>query len=149
MPDPITELLSDLRRLVLEMEKSQNQKNRDQQDKDKEERPLEGQILTQEPGTILDSKLRNAIVYAPDHTRIGGVNDLLISTNGRVEGIVVGVGAEKNVALKFERFEVTPQPDGRARVMLRATKGELQNAPNFKFKQTEEQNVAYHHRSAI
>jgi PRC-barrel domain len=141
MIDPITGLLGDLRRLVLEMEKSQKQKNSDQQDKDKEERPLEGQILTQEPGTILDSKLRNAIVYAPDHTRIGGVNDLLISTNGRVEGIVVGVvGAEKNVALKFERFEVTPQPDGRARVMLSATMGELQNAPNFKFKQTEEQN---------
>jgi PRC-barrel domain len=141
MIDPITGLLGDLRRLVLAMEKSQKQKNSDQQDKDKKERPLEGQILTQEPGTILDSKLRNAIVYAPDDTRIGGVNDLLISTNGRVEGIVVGVvGAEKNVALKFERFEVMPQPDGRARVMLRATKGELQNAPNFKFKQTEEQN---------
>jgi PRC-barrel domain len=141
MIDPITVLLGDLRRLVLEMEKSQKQKNGDQQDKDKEERPLEGQILRQEPGTILDSKLRNAIVYASDQTRIGGVNDLLISTNGRVEGIVVGVvGAEKNVALKFERFEVTPRPDGGARVMLRATKGELQNAPNFKFKQTEEQN---------
>jgi PRC-barrel domain len=136
MPDPITGLFGDLRRLVLELEKSQKQKN-DQQDKDKE-RPLEGQILTQEPGTILDSKLRNAIVYAPDHTSIGNVNDLLISTHGRVEGIVVGVvGAEKNVALKFERFEVTPQPDGRARVILRATKGELQNAPSFEFKQTQ------------
>src|SRR5918996_166655 len=62
MPDPITGLVGDLRRLVLEIEKSQKQG--DEEEKDKTEgRPLEGQIRTLAPDTILASKLRNAIVY--------------------------------------------------------------------------------------
>jgi hypothetical protein len=102
-------------------------------------RQAEGQIRTQEADTVLASKLRNVSVYAPDETRIGDINDLVIKADGKIDGVVVGVGGflgigEKNVALKFERFKVTPEPDGRARVLLTATKDELRAAPDFKSK---------------
>ena len=139
--DQVTELVADLRRLVLEIEKSQKEKKKgDQQDKAKKEaRPIEGQIRAREPDMVLASKVTNAVVYAPDETEIGDVNDLIIKADGKVEGVVVGVnGGKKSVALKLERFKVTPQPDGRARLVLSAKKEELQQAPGFKFEQTRE-----------
>jgi hypothetical protein len=139
--DQVTELVADLRRLVLEIEKSQKEKKKgDQQDKDKKEaRPIEGQIRAREPDMVLASKLKNAVVYAPDETEIGDVNDLIIKADGKVEGVVVAVnGGEKNVALKLERFKVTPEPDGRARLVLSAKMEELQQAPGFNFKAMEE-----------
>jgi hypothetical protein len=140
MTDPITGLVGGLHRLVLEVEKSHKQRQGDQQDKDKDEdRLLEGQIRAREPDTVLASKLKNAIVYSPDESKIGDISDLLIKANGKIEGIVIRVdGGEKNVALKWERFKVTPEPDGDARVILAATKEELQDAPHFELKHNQE-----------
>jgi hypothetical protein len=60
---------------------------------------------------------------------------MIVTTDRRVEGIVIClVGGEKTVALKWDRFKVTPEPDGRARVILAATKEELQDAPHFALK---------------
>src|SRR5919108_1096649 len=129
MAQQLTSLIEDLRRLVLELEKS----SKSAQDDDKKEiRLLEGQIQTREPDTVLASKLRNAAVYSPDETRIGDVADLLIKPDGKVEGVVVGV-EDKNVALKLERFQLKPEPDGQARIILGAHKEELQEAPGFSF----------------
>jgi hypothetical protein len=129
MAQQLTSLIEDLRRLVLELEKS----SKSAQDDDKKEiRLLEGQIQTREPDTVLASKLRNAAVYSPDETRIGDVADLLIKPDGKVEGVVVGV-EDKNVALKLERFQLKPEPDGQARIILGAKKEELQEAPGFSF----------------
>jgi hypothetical protein len=102
----------------------------------------QAQIRTQEPDTVLASKLRNASVYAPDESRVGDINDLIIKMDGKVDGVVVGVGGflgigEKNVALKLDRFKVTPEPDGRVRVVLTATKDELRALPDFKSKDDE------------
>ena len=93
----------------------------------------------QGPDTVLASRLRNALVYSPDQQRIGDINDLIIKTDGTVEGVVVGVGGflgigEKNVALKMDRFKVATDPDGRARITLSATFDELKGAPDFKSK---------------
>jgi hypothetical protein len=106
----------------------------------KEARPVEGQIQPREPEAILVSNLWNATVYGPNEERIGDVNDLLIKPDGKIEGVVVGVGGflgvgEKNVALKLDRFKVTPEPDGRARIIVTAKKEELQEAPEFKSSQ--------------
>jgi hypothetical protein len=132
MAQQLTALIEDLRRLVLEIEKSQ--KDGGQQDK-KKIRILEGQIRTRDPDTVLASKLKNAAVYSPDESRIGDVHDLIIKADGRVEGVVVGVaGGEKDVALKLERFEVTPEPNGSARIVFSAEKEELdglEETPSF------------------
>jgi hypothetical protein len=100
-------------------------------------RAIEGQIQTREPESVLVSNLWNATVYGPDEQRIGDVNDLIIKPDGKIEGVVVGVGGflgvgEKNVALKLDRFKVTPEPDGRARITVSAKKEELDQAPEFK-----------------
>jgi hypothetical protein len=141
MADQITELVADLRRLVLEIERSQQDKKKGNgQEKEKKEVRLEGQILAREPDMILVSKLKNAGVYAPDETKIGDVSDLIIKPDGKVEGVIVGVnGGEKNVALKTERFKLTPEPDGRARIVIGVQKEELQQAPSFTFKPRQEQ----------
>jgi hypothetical protein len=130
MAQQLTSLIEDLRRLVLEIEKSS--KGNAQDEEKKEIRLLEGQIQARDPDTVLASKLRNAAVYSPDEARIGDVNDLLIKPDGKVEGVVVSV-EDKNVALKLERFQLKPEPDGQARIILGAKKEELQEAPGFSF----------------
>jgi hypothetical protein len=79
------------------------------------------------------------VVYSPDDTRLGEVNDLTMTTRGGSKASSSALTAQKNVALKLERFKVTPGPDGRARVMLSAEKEELERAPDFKFKERYEQ----------
>jgi hypothetical protein len=123
MTDQLRSLLDDLHALVQLLN---NQKPK------KGAQPVEGQILARGPDTVLASKLKNASVTSPDEKRIGEVNDLIIKADGTVAGLVIGVGGDKNIALKFERFKLTPEPDGRARIMLSANKEELQQAADFK-----------------
>jgi hypothetical protein len=92
---------------------------------------LEGQIRTRDPDTVLASKLKNAIVASPDEKKIGEAADLIINADGNVAGLVIGIGGGKNIALKLERLKLTPEPDGRARFMLSATKEELEQARAF------------------
>lgn len=130
----LTALLSYLAVLVQKLEEATEYvKEKDRTQKGNAAgRRLEGQILARELDMVLGSKLTCAIVSSPDGNRIGDVNDLIIKTNGTVVGVVVGVDGDKNIAVELERFEVTPRPDGGARVMLHANKEQLQQAPAFK-----------------
>lgn len=130
MTERITSLLSDLARLVRELDGPV--KTAALKGKTKEVRLLEGQIVTREPETVLASKLTKAIVSSADGKRIGEVSDLIIKADGQVSGVVIGVGDSKRIALKVERFKVTPEPDGGAHIMLGAKMEELQQAPDFK-----------------
>jgi sporulation protein YlmC with PRC-barrel domain len=99
-----------------------------------------GTIQAREPDMVLVSNLWNASVYGADEQRIGDINDIIIKSDGKIEGVVVGVGGflglgEKNVALKLDRFKVMPEQDGRARIVVSAKREELQEAPEFKAKQ--------------
>jgi hypothetical protein len=123
MSDQITSLLSDLQDLLQVLNQSRDKK---------EVEPIEGQIRTRGPDTVLASNLKNAIVSSPDEERIGKVNDLIIKADGNVAGVVISVGDDKHIALKLERFELTPQPDGSVHIMLSAKREELQQAPDFK-----------------
>ena len=92
-------------------------------------------IPAKEPDMVLVSNLWNASVYGPDEQRIGDINDIIIKSDGKIEG-VVGVGGflglgEKNVALRMDQFKVMPEADGRARINVSATEDELRNAPEF------------------
>jgi hypothetical protein len=123
MSDQITSLLSDLQDLLQVLNPAKDKK---------EVQPIEGQIPTRGPNTVLASNLKNAIVSSPDEERIGKVNDLIIKADGNVAGLVISVGDDKNIALKLERFELTPQPDGSVHITLSAKREELQQAPDFK-----------------
>jgi sporulation protein YlmC with PRC-barrel domain len=93
-------------------------------------------IPAKEQDMVLVSNLWNANVYGPDEQRIGDINDIIIKSDGKIEGVVVGVGGflglgEKNVALRMDQFKVMPEADGRARINVNATVDELRSAPEF------------------
>jgi sporulation protein YlmC with PRC-barrel domain len=118
--------------------------------------PVPGQILVQDANTILAKDLIGQTVYAPDKAKIGSISDLILSKDAKaVEGFVIGVGGflgigEKSVALKMDRLDMTPNPQGDGLVlMMGANKEELKNAPTFKSKKERdaEKQAAEHPRN--
>jgi sporulation protein YlmC with PRC-barrel domain len=100
--------------------------------------PVEGQIILQDKATFLASAIIGGSVYSPSNESVGDVNDLVIKPTGEIEAIVVGVGGfvgigEKNVAIALDRFTIEPTEDlASTKLILNATKEELQAAPAFK-----------------
>jgi hypothetical protein len=100
--------------------------------------PVPGQILVQEESTILSKDLIGQSVFAADKTKIGSISDLILSKDGKnVEGFVIGVGGflgigEKSVALKLDRLQISPDPEGGVRLLMEIKKEELTSAPTFK-----------------
>src|SRR3954451_12440600 len=67
---------------------------------------------------------------------IGEVSDLVVTEDGRVEAIVVGVGGflgigEKPVALAWESIKLTEQ-DGARVILVSATREQLEGMPTYK-----------------
>lgn len=87
----------------------------------------------------MSSDLTDAVVYASkanDAERIGEINDLIISKDGNIDQVVIGVGGflgmgEKNVAVGFSQLEVTADNNGSVYVVLPMSKDQLKNAPAF------------------
>ena len=102
--------------------------------------PVSGQIMTQDANTVLAKDFIGLAVYSPDKLKIGTINDLILSKDGKtVEGFVIGVGGflgigEKNVALKMDRLQISNTPEGAVQLTMDAKKEELTNAPSFKSK---------------
>ena len=100
--------------------------------------PVEGQIILQDKATFLASAIIGGSVYSPSDESVGDVNDLVIKPTGEIEAVVVGVGGfigigEKDVAIALNRFTMEPTEDlGSTKLVLNATKEELQAAPAFK-----------------
>jgi len=101
-------------------------------------KPVEGQIIVQDMTTLLASNLMGATVYSPKDEVVGDVNDIIMTPQGQVQGMVVGVGGflgmgEKDVALMMDKFTITPSDDGSAsKLVLNATADDLKAAPAFK-----------------
>ena len=102
--------------------------------------PVAGQIMTQDSNSLLARDFIGLAVYSPDKLKIGTINDLILSKDGKaVEGFVIGVGGflgigEKSVALKMDRLQISNTPDGAVQLTMDAKKEELANAPSFKSK---------------
>ncbi len=100
--------------------------------------PVEGQIILQDKATFLASAIIGGSVYSPSNESVGDVNDLVIKPTGEIEAVVVGVGGfvgigEKNVAIALNRFTMEPTEDlASTKLVLNATKEELEAAPAFK-----------------
>ncbi|ACA16141.1 PRC-barrel domain protein [Methylobacterium sp. 4-46] len=59
------------------------------------------------PGAMRASKIRGVGVVGQDHVRVGKIEDLLVTEDGRVRAVVIGVGGflglgEKKVAVPFD-----------------------------------------------
>ena len=67
---------------------------------------------------------------------IGEVSDLVVTDDGRVDAIVVGVGGflgigEKRVALAWDSIKLTEQDGGRV-ILVSATREQLEGMPTYK-----------------
>ena len=100
--------------------------------------PVEGQIYEQSMDSFLASTLLGANVLSTEGEDVGEVNDVILSADGSVEGVVVGVGGflglgEKDVAVEFDAIEVQQDADTNAlSFVLDATEEELDAAPEFR-----------------
>ncbi|MEZ5778183.1 MAG: PRC-barrel domain-containing protein [Paracoccaceae bacterium] len=100
--------------------------------------PVEGQIVLQSEDTILADNLIGSRVYSDTGETVGDINDLIINLDGSVEGVVIGVGGflglgEKDVAVKMASLSLNTDPEyGNIRLMLSATREDLEAAPAFK-----------------
>lgn len=106
------------------------------QDSQEQTKPVEGQITVQEDGTVLADDLIGASVYNGSDENVGDINDLIISLDGNVEGVVIGVGGflgigEKLVAVEMSSLELVNDEDGSPRLVSSATKADLEAAPEF------------------
>lgn len=101
------------------------------------EQPVEGQILEQGPDQVMAETLLGATVASPEGETIGDVTDMVLSSEGQVEGVVVGVGGflgigEREVAMEFSQIEVVRDEAGEVTFVLNATREEIENAPEFR-----------------
>jgi sporulation protein YlmC with PRC-barrel domain len=109
--------------------------------------PVEGQIFTQSPDTFLASTLMDGSVINPSGEEIGDVNDLVMTSEGMIEGVVIGVGGwlgigQKDVAIEMGRIEITQDEDGDLAFQLNATREELEAAPEFQTQEDQEAEAA-------
>ena len=111
--------------------------------------PMDGAKFISSQGTDqwVFSKFKGTDVLGPDDAHIGDVNDLLFDKNGKILGMVVGVGGflgigEKSVAIDMGAFQAVPASTGTTggssdptsvKLKVTWTKEQLQNAPDFQY----------------
>ncbi len=85
---------------------------------------------------LFANELERADVITGDGKDIGKVQDVLISADGQVRALIVEVGGmlglgEKQVAVRYDRFERDVNDEGMLRLKLQVTEHELREAPRF------------------
>ena len=102
------------------------------------------------------SKFKGTDVLGPDNAHIGNVNDVLFEKNGKIVGLIVGVGGflgigEKNVAIVMSAFQPVPADTAtvggggggaasssssdptNVKLKVSWTKDQLKSAPDFQY----------------
>lgn len=97
---------------------------------------VDGTIVMQDEDSILTSELIDATVYGATGEKIGEIDDAIVSLDGTVEGVVIGVGGflgigEKHVAVEMQQFSVRMDEDGDPQLILDTTREALEAAPDF------------------
>jgi sporulation protein YlmC with PRC-barrel domain len=124
--------------------------------------PLDGAKFIPAQGTDqwVFSKFKGTDVIGPDNAQVGSVNDMLFDKNGKIVGLIVGVGGflgigEKSVAIDMSAFQAVPADTGSAttgaggaagggamsgsndptavKLKVSWTKDQLKNAPDFQY----------------
>ncbi len=110
-------------------------------------------IAAQSSDQWVFSKFKGSDVIGPNNETIGSVSDMLFDKDGKILGIVVGVGGflgigQKNVAIDMGAFQPVPVPASSStqapvtsnsndptnvRLKVAWTKDELQKAPDFQY----------------
>ena len=113
-------------------------------------------ISSQSTDQWVFSKFKGTDVLGPDNAQVGDVNDVLFDKNGKIIGLIVGVGGflgigEKSVAIDMSAFQAVPASTGSAttgaggagaggiddptnvKLKVSWTKEQLKNAPDFAY----------------
>jgi hypothetical protein len=112
-------------------------------------------IPTQSTDQWVFSRFKGTSVLGPDDAKVGDVNDMLFDRNGKILGLIVGVGGflgigEKSVAIDMSAFKVVPADTGttsgaggpavmriddptNVKLKVTWTKDQLKNAPDFQY----------------
>jgi hypothetical protein len=99
----------------------------------------DAKVITQQGANqFLASKFKGTDVVGNDNKKIGDVNDVLFSRDGKVEAYVIGVGGflgigQKDIALAPSAFEVV-MDNNEMKLKLAMTKDQLQQHAEFKAK---------------
>jgi len=98
--------------------------------------PAEKFLSKQEEGEVLASKMIGSTVYGPGDENLGDINDLIVAKDGGIHAVVIGVGGflgigEKNVAVAFSEIQPSTDADGNLKLVLQASKEELDSAPEY------------------
>lgn len=98
--------------------------------------PVEGQMFRQDENTFLASTILDATIINVSGENVGDVNDLVVTSDGTVTGVVVGVGGflglgEKDVAIEMDRIDIRFDDDGDLQFSINETEEALENAPEF------------------
>jgi sporulation protein YlmC with PRC-barrel domain len=97
-----------------------------------------GELMTNVPvGSLTVTDWYKQSVYDPTNTKIGQIMDVLVSPDGKVDTLIVGVGGflgagEKDVAVSFSTVQKTVK-DNKVYLTMNTTKDALKSAPGFRY----------------
>jgi len=85
---------------------------------------------------MMASNLIGSKVYSNNNENVGDINDIIIGNDGRVQGVVIGVGGflglgEKDVLLPLDRIQFSRDNNNNNRMIIADSKADLENAPAF------------------
>ena len=94
-------------------------------------------ILTSIPAGVTVTDWYKQNVYAPSDSKIGEIMDVLVSQDGKVTALIVGVGGflgagEKDVAVPLNAVKHT-EKNSKVYLTMDTTKDALKAAPGFKY----------------
>jgi sporulation protein YlmC with PRC-barrel domain len=97
------------------------------------------QIMTSVPSdSVTVTHWYKQNVYDPSDNKIGEIMDVLVERDGKVTGLVVGVGGflgmgEKDVVVPFNAVRVTSKDNNKWYLVMNSTKDALKSAKGFKY----------------
>jgi sporulation protein YlmC with PRC-barrel domain len=95
------------------------------------------QMLATLPAGVTVTDWYKQSVYDPSDSKIGEIMDVLVSPDGHISTLIVGVGGflgagEKDVAVPFGAVKHT-EKNSKIYLTMDTTKDALKNAPGFKY----------------
>lgn len=89
-------------------------------------------------GEVRASKLIGSTVRNAANENIGDINEVVLSKDGRVAAVIVGVGGflgigEREVAISFDSLRMASDSNHNAVLTVNATKDSLKNAPEWQW----------------
>ena len=98
-------------------------------------------IMTSVPANSLTlTNFHKQNVYDPANNKIGDVDDVLVTPEGQISGLVIGVGGflgigEKHVIVPFTAVKGSMK-DNKWQLVMNSSTDELKTAPGFKYDRT-------------